>query len=142
MKGILRLGMLWVAAVALVGCETSADRKASREDASQAYGEGVAALEGGDFNTAVQKLSAALESGWLGYSTVNAYIKRAIAHAALGDFEAAQKDLDTAEQGEGLSSEYFVVQSYVFEKQGDAKQAKAAWSKARRMDRQAKKIKF
>lgn len=127
---------------ALVGCDSAEKRKLSREEASQAYTDGTAALESRDFSTAVEKLTLALEGGWLGYSTVNAYVQRAIANAALGNYDAANADLDMAEQGEGETVETLVARSYIFEKQGNEREAKLVWSKARRWDRNVKKIDY
>jgi Tfp pilus assembly protein PilF len=136
----LSIGLVIVLGAALVGCNTAAKRNLSREEAAQAYTDGTAALESRDFTTAVEKLTLALEGGWLGYITATAYTQRAIANAALGNYDAALADLDVAEQGEGESAETLVARSYVFEKQGKQQEAKTAWNQARRLNRSVKKI--
>jgi len=141
MEDILRTGLVIVLGTAIVGCGSPARQAQSRQTAAASYAEGVTALESRDYSGAVEHLSAALESGWLGYSTIPAYAKRAIANAALGNYDAAHADLDTASQGEGDTAEIHVVRTYVFEKQGKAKEAKAAWYEAKKLDRRAKKIK-
>ncbi len=138
----LSIGLLIVLGAALVGCNAEEKRQLSREEAGQAYTDGIAALESRDFTTAVEKLTLALEGGWLGYTTAIAYIQRAIANAALGNYDAALADLDVAEQGDGETAETLVARTYVFEKQGKQREAKQAWSKARRWDRRVKKIDY
>lgn len=138
----LSIGLVIVLGATLVGCSAEGKRKLSREEAAQAYTDGTAALENRDFTTAVEKLNLALEGGWLGYNTVNAYIQRAIANAALGNYDAALADLDIAEKGEGETAETLVARSYVWEKQGKKDQANQAWNKARQWDRRVKKIDY
>lgn len=138
----LLIGLVLVLGTALIGCSDANKNKLSREEASQAFADGTAALKSRDFSTAVEKLTLALEGGWLGYSTATAYIQRAIANAALGNYDAAFADLDVAEQGEGETAETLVARSFVFEKQGNEREAKLAWSKARKWDRRVKKIDY
>ena len=140
MHDALRIGLLLVAGAPILGCDSPAKQAQSRETAAQSYQAGISALESRDYNGAVEHLTAALESGWLGYSTTAAYTKRAIAQAALGNYDEAHSDLDKAEEGEGASAETFVARTYVFEKQGKQKEAKAVWNQARKLNRRVKKI--
>jgi len=141
-RNSLSIGLVIVVGAALVGCNAAEKKKLSREEAGQAFTDGTAALESRDFTTAVEKLTLALEGGWLGYTTANAYLQRAIANAALGNYDAALADLDVAEQGEGETAETLVARTYVFEKQGKQREAKQAWSKARQWGRRVKKIDY
>ena len=136
----LSIGLVIALGAALVGCNAEKNRNLSRKEAAQAYQDGTAALESRDYTTAVEKLTQALDGGWLGYETVNAFTRRAIANAALGNYDAALADLDVAEQGEGETVETLVARTYVWEKQGKKRAAKQAWGKARRWDRRVKKI--
>lgn len=138
----LSIGLLILLGAFLVGCNAKEKQKLSRQQSGQAYTDGIAALESRDFTTAVEKLSLALEGGWLGYSTANAYIHRSIANAALGNYDAAIADLDMAERGEGETAETLVARTYIFEKQGKDREAKQAWSRARKWDRRVKKIDY
>ena len=140
MHTALRIGLLLVAGTPILGCGSSARQEQSRETAAQSYRTGISALESRDYDSAVEHLTAALESGWLGYSTTAAYTLRAIAQASLGNYDAAHSDLDKAEEGEGASLDTHVARTYVFEKQGQQKEAREAWSQARRLDRRVKKI--
>ncbi len=140
MHDALRIGLLLVVGAPILGCGSSARQEQSRETAAQSYQAGITALESRDYNGAVEHLNAALEGGWLGYTTATAYTKRAIAQAALGNYDAAHADLDKAEQGEGASADTYVARTYVFEKQGKQQEAKTAWNQARKLDRRVKKI--
>ena len=141
MHDALRIGLLLVAGAPILGCDSTAKHAQSRETASESYQTGISAFESRDYNGAVEHLTAALESGWLGYTTVSAYTERAIAQAALGNYDEAHSDLDKAEEGEGASLDTYVARTYVFEKQGKQKEAKAAWNQARRLNRRVKRIK-
>jgi Tfp pilus assembly protein PilF len=136
----IRLSMLLVAGATIQGCGSPAKQAQTRETAAQSYQAGVSALENRDYSGAKENLTLALESGHLGYVTTNAFMKRAIANAALGDFDAAHADLDTATKGEGETAEIFSARTYVFEKQGKSTEAKAAWNQARKLDRGVKRI--
>lgn len=138
----LSIGLILIFGAAIAGCGSEGKRNLSRKEAAQAYTDGTAAIESRDFATAVEKLTLALEGGWLGYVTSNAYIQRAIANAALGSYDAAHADLDLAEQGEGETAETLVARTYVLEKQGKQREAKLTWSKARRWNRRVKKLEY
>lgn len=136
-----RIGLLTVfSGMVVLGCGSAAKQGQSRETAAKSYQAGITALESRDYSGAVEHLTAALEGGWLGYTTVSAYTKRAIAQAALGNYDEAHADLDQAEAGEGASAQTYAARSYVFEKQSQPKEAKAAWNRARKLDRRVKKI--
>ena len=141
MKSFLKT-LLLLPAIWLVGCGSSRQREQSREGANQAYRAGTAALGKRDYTNAVQQLTAAIEGGWLNIDVnVHAHVKRAIANAALDNYDAAYVDLDAAEQTSPYSDRVYAARSYVLTKQGRKKEAKAAWAKARRINRSVEKFK-
>ena len=129
-------------ALPIAGCGygTSEDVIEQRQAAQKAYSEALQAIASKDYTAAKTLLDHAIDSGKLHLDVLSpAYVNRAICSAAAGDFAAAHADLDAMEQGAPNLDEIFAARSYVLEKQGKSKEAKAAWSKARRMNRYVKR---
>ena len=128
----------WPLLLALVtlGCGGPGGNPADREAANRDYNEAVAALQSQDFQTAVDKFSRALETGYLNADRyVDASVQRAIGLAGLGDFDAAHAALDELEKDAQVIEVSYAARGFIFEKQGRKKQAAAAWKKARRSNR-------
>jgi len=134
--------LLGFLAMPCAGCGggSSKDAIESRQSAQKAYDDALQAIASKDYTTAKPLLDQAIDSGWLYVDMISsAYVNRAICSAAAGDFAAAHADLDEMEKGAPNLDEIFAARSYVLEKQGKTKAAKAAWSRARRMNRYVKK---
>ncbi len=129
--------------VCTLGCGKSEKQLAShRRSAQQAFDAGVVAFENRDFAVAEQELTSALEFGGLYGDLVDtARATRAVSVAAQGNFEAAHAFLNEMEQSTLEKDILYAARSYVLYKQGKKKAAKAAWSKARRVNRYVKRFK-
>jgi len=140
---LLKFIVVALLALPIVGCSGGSSEKVieSRQAAQKSYDEALQAIANKDYASAKPLLDQALSSGRLYGDMISpAYISRAICSAAVGDFSAAHADLDEMEKGAPNLDDVFAARSYVLEKQGKTKAAKAAWSKARRMNRYVKKI--
>lgn len=130
-------------ALPIAGCgyRTSEEVIASRQAAQQAYDKALQGIASKDFASAKPLLDQAIDSRKLYVDVLaSAYVSRAICSAAAGDFKAAHADLDEMEKGAPNLDEIFAARSFVLRKQGKTKAAKAAWARARRMNRYVKKI--
>ena len=127
----------------LVGCGrgTSPAVVETRLSAQQAYDEGVEAFQSKDFSTAEQRLTEALEAGGL-YSDLFdlARARQVVAMAAQGKIEEAQAALAIFEANALEKDLVFSTRSYVLRKQGKKKESKAAWARARRINRYVKRF--
>lgn len=126
----------------IVGCSggTSEALVESREAAQRAYGEALEKVAQKDFAGAKPLLDQAIEAKVLrGDVLAEAYVNRAVCSAATGDFAAAHADLDEMEKGAPNLDEIFAARSYVLQKQGKTREAKQAWTQARRFNRYVKK---
>ena len=122
--------------VSTVGCDSSGKLAASRESAYQSCKEADAAFENQDYQVARDLFTQAIDSGSLNIDVyVSSMIKRAVCFAALGDIDGAHAELDKVEQGPSDMDLVYSARSYVFAKEGRKKEAKAAWSRARRINR-------
>jgi len=139
---VIRNGLLVLLVLGAPGCGGSSAKQAiGREEAAQAYIDGMAALESKDYATAQQQLTVAIDTGFLNIDRyVNASTKRAIAYAAQGDFDTALAELDELLKDAPNTDEIHAVRSFVFEKQGKDREAKAAWEAARKINRSVKKV--
>ncbi len=132
----LPLCILWV------GCG-GAEKEYSRESANALYSEGREALEQGDFPTAQSKLTEAVEMGWLNPDfTGRAMVLTTVAMAAQGNYEEAHAKLDELEKEPIPADLVLSARSFVLQKQGKNRQAKLAWSRARRINRSVRKFDF
>ena len=126
------------------GCSnsTSLDVVESRQNTQENFDLAIQKLANGEHAAAKELLDSAISSGnlYIDYLT-NAYINRAICSAVAGDFAAAHADLDLIEQGPVDLDKLWAARSFVYEKEGKASQAKAAWTKARKHNRGVAKIK-
>ena len=112
----------------------------TRKSAQEAFNAAEAAFDGKDFSLAEKEYTAALEGGLNIDSLDTAGVKRAVSRAELGNLDQAMADLVEWEQNAMQMDLVYAAQSYVLEKQGDTKQAKAAWKKARRINRRVRKF--
>ena len=137
---ILALALL---AVPIAGCSTGTPEEVieSRKAAQKAFDDALQAVSSKDFVAAKTLLDQAIDSGKLYHDAISpAHINRAICSAMAGDFESAHADLDKMERGAPNLDEIFAARSFVFQKQGKTREAKAAWAKARRVNRYVRKF--
>ena len=125
----------------VVGCGSSKQVAIDRRSAQQAFDEGVASFAKKDYEPAMMHLDHALETPGL-YPDLftEAHVKRAICAAALGDIPSAIAELDEMARIAPELDLVYAARSYVFAKQGKKKAAKAAWVKARRINRAVEKF--
>jgi len=136
MRFSVKLFCCWLAAA--VGCcgaggmseKTVADSESALTQAEEAF-------EAGNFQQAVDNYTNAIEGGGLRSEMLaEAYIHRAMAHAELGAFDAAQADLEIAEQGAPQMDAVYAARGYVLLKQGDKEQAREQYRLARSINPQ------
>ena len=97
--------------------------------------QGIAAAEKGDWETAIDFLTAGLESGRLAVDFVSqALVARARCQAALGKLDLASADLDEAEPGIEDVSELHAARGDLWLTRGDLKNAKAEYERARKLN--------
>lgn len=134
--------MTAIICTALVGCGgTSEDVIESRKAGQQAYDNALQSMAAKDYAAAKEQLETAIKHGRLQLDVkATAYTKLAACQAATGDISAAHATLDDLQQQAPNMDEVFAARSFVFQQEGKTKQAKAAWAKARRMNRYVEKI--
>jgi tetratricopeptide (TPR) repeat protein len=141
-SGMMIVLMRMVLVVSIAGCNSSSQLASNREFAYQASRAADIAFESRQYQQARDQFTQAIDSGGLVIDVyVSAVIRRAICSAALDDFSAAHADLDLMEQGAPNLDEVFAARSYVLNQQGKKKAAKAAWAKARQINRGVEQFK-
>lgn len=131
--------------LAILGCSNNTTQETidQRQAAQQAYDQSLEALARGDIEAAKPLLDKVIELGTLPIDLrCSAYVKRAVCLAISGDFESAHADLDEMEKGAPNMDEVLSARSFVFEKQGKTRESKAAWAKARQLNRYVARIKI
>jgi tetratricopeptide (TPR) repeat protein len=117
------------------GCSGSSDLAQSRETAYAAVREGQTAFDARDYATAVAKLAPAVASGMLNVDVYcQATVELAIAYAADGKYDEALAALDKLTAEAPNQAEILAARSFVFKKQGKAREAAAAWQQARKLN--------
>jgi hypothetical protein len=133
---MLRLGreasVLLLMAVA-VGCSAPGEEHEDlRRSAYTNYGEGVAAFNSNDRATAQEKLSAALDGGGLNPDVAcDARVKLAVCLASSGKIDEGLAMLEKVGLGASNPDAVEAARSYIYKKQGQAAQSRAALAKAR-----------
>lgn len=104
-------------------------------NAEQAFSQAQAAFEQKDHATALQKYNEAFQAGGLRSDmAAEVYINRAICHAELGNFAAAEADLQIAEQGAPQMDQVHAARGHVLYKKGDKKAAAEHFRTAQRLN--------
>ncbi|MEM9351773.1 MAG: hypothetical protein AAGA92_02055 [Planctomycetota bacterium] len=135
----------WICMAALLpGCGgTPADVVSNREASAKACEEAEQAFKKGDFQTAKSKFEAAFEIGNLQLDLyAEALVKHAVCMAGVGEVEQAARKLDELEQQPIPEDLILSARSFVLEKQGKKRDAKLAWSRARKINRMVPKFDF
>mgnify|MGYP002626071968 CR=1 FL=1 len=125
-------------AFAIAGCGSGSSSEviASRESAQKAYDQAMGAMEQKNYPVAKPLFDQAIDSGYLYLDLLtSAYINRAVCSAAAGEFAAAHADLDAMKDAPVSGDKLLAARSFVLEKQGKSREARAAWSQARRINR-------
>ena len=116
----------------LCSCSSNAIDPDAVRDAQGAYDEALEALEAHDYGLARRRLDTAIEGAGLRPDQyVDAYFQRTICLAQLGEFDAAEKDLEFLAQGAPEMERVHVARSFVLRKQGRQAEADAEMSRAR-----------
>lgn len=111
------------------------------QSAEAAFGEGLQAVQKGDYSTARDRFTVAIEGGPLHVdSYVEAHIQRAICQGKLREFAAGHADLDKVVAGAADLSPIHIVRAFLFRQEGRANEAKAELLKARKLNPQIKEI--
>lgn len=123
-----------------IGCGRSSAKLANqREMAGEAFGSAVAAFQNKDFAAAAEQFTAAIEARGLNPDQYGeAFLKRAVANAALGNFDAANADLDKLVRGAPNMDEVYAARAFVLLKQGKRGEAQAMFRKARQLNSQVR----
>ena len=122
-------------AVAGCGSGTSSEVIASRETAQQVYDHAMEAMEQKNYAVAKPLFDQAIDSGHLYLDLLtSAHINRAVCSAAAGDFAAAHADLDAMKDAPVSGDQLLAARSFVLEKEGKNREARAAWSQAQRIN--------
>ncbi len=138
---ICRFALLVSIGSCVLGCGGSSQSRVElRKSAQEAFKAAEAAFAGKDFSAAEKEYTAALEGGLHIDHLDTAGVKRAVSRAELGDLDQAMADLVEWEQNAMEMDLVYAAQSYVFEKQGKTKESRAAWKKARRINRRVRKF--
>ena len=137
----LPVGLLLLTVALQPGCGSKPVPAVDREAAIQAHAAGVAAFEKQNYQVAKDHFQMAVDSGLLNSDVlVNALIQLAVADAALGNLDEASKTLDRAARGAPSADQLLAAQSFILAKQGKTREAKAAWAKAKKINRRVKKF--
>lgn len=120
----------------LLGCGSSSDEIVeARRTAIEAYETGSAALEKGDFRAALDAFNEALSTKGLNADLLGeAQVKKSVCLAAIGKVKEAHLLLDVLERMAPNLGDVYAARSFVFVQENKLAEAKAAWSKARRID--------
>ncbi len=138
-SGMMIFLMRAMLVLSIAGCNSSSQLASNREVAYQAFSAADTAFESKQYQEAKDQFTQAIDSGGLIIDVyIDAVIKRAVCSATMDDFAAAHADLDKMEQGAPNLDEVLAARSYVLSKQGKKKAAKAAWTKAKRINRRVK----
>jgi tetratricopeptide (TPR) repeat protein len=130
----------WMMAAAVVvgtcfstGCGGNKD-ETIRRSAQTSFDEGAAAIGRKDYAAAKDLLTQAIASGLYPDLCDGALEMRAACHAALGDFTAAQSDIDQMQRGGADESLILAAKAFLLHKQGKAAEARLALQKAKRLN--------
>jgi len=119
--------------VALTGCGGKV-ASTSREAASKAYHQGFAEFEQRNYQSALNSLTMAIDAGWLNPDlAVDALAKRAVANAALGNFDGANADLERMKNAPDQAL-FWAANAFVLTKRGKTSEAAAALRQAKQLN--------
>jgi tetratricopeptide (TPR) repeat protein len=120
-----------------IGCSSAADSRTEvRRDAHAAFAAGEQALGAGNYEQALDELSAAVAAGGLNPDAfAAAELQMALALGGLGRYAEAYERLDRLEAGAPNVDEVLAARSAVLAREGKAAEAQAALAKARQINR-------
>jgi tetratricopeptide (TPR) repeat protein len=139
----LRRICLALLTISAFGCNAPGEEHENlRRTAYTSYGEGVAAFNSNDRATALTKFTAALEGGGLNPDVAcDARVKLAVCLAASGKYDEALATLEKVGAGAPNPDAVEAARSYIFKKQGNAAQSRAALAKARQYNPKVQEFK-
>lgn len=127
--------VMLVGLVTLGGCAGGGVSAESAASAQQSYDQALEAFEAGRLADARPLFDASLTLGGLPVDlVVDAYLKRAMCAAEAQDFEAAEADIATAEQGAMEMDQVHVARGFLLKKQGDQAGADAEFAAAKKLN--------
>lgn len=137
----IRLAFLLSIGSCVLGCGgSSQSREDIRKTAQESFNAAETSFEGKDYTAAEKEYTVALGGGLNIDYLDKAAVKRAICRAEMGDIDQATADLNEWEQKALQLDLVYAAQSYVFEKQGKSKEAREAWNKAKRINKNVQKL--
>ena len=130
-RAVFFLGVLALCA-GLTGCQPSKAAKEAREA-------GIASLDAGDYNAAIQSFEEALEErkGSVGEFEYDILKYRGEAEYRVGDYEAAAHTYDVLIQVDGGRAEYYNLYAMALARSGDWNSALEAYNKGLEADPEA-----
>lgn len=135
----IRFALLFSIGSCVLGCGgSSPSREGVRKSAKDAFNAAETAFDAKDFSTAEKEYAAALGGGLYIDLIDTARVKQAVSRAELGDLDQAMADLVEMERDAMEMDLVYSAQSYVLAKQGESGKSKAAWKKARRINRRVR----
>jgi hypothetical protein len=126
-----------------IGCSSPADKLEDvRRTAQEEFDAAMTAFNARDYAAAEARFAAALKLGGL-YPDLycEATVKQAVCWAAAGKTTEAMSELDRLEPGAPNLDQIYAARSYVLAKQGKAAESRAAFAKARQLNRTVAEIK-
>jgi tetratricopeptide (TPR) repeat protein len=134
MKSIFGSHWLLLACLFTIGC--SGDSLSTQEVATSEVGLQKAneSMEKASYSEALPLLDQCISQGGLNVDLLSdALVKRARCQIELGSLEAAQADLDRAEQGSAPLDQFHLTRGLLYRKQGKAPQAAEEFAKAKKL---------
>lgn len=119
----------------LLGCSANKQSSSAVSTAEGGYDQALAAFESGDFQTAENQLTRAIDADGLNPDLVaEAFLLRAESRSRLGKLDDALADLAIVEQAVPDVARFQRVRGEILLAQGDTAGARDAYSKAREVD--------